>query len=288
MTKVTVNMLDKEIKSFKSATATNFAGVHKRVDETNGNVEKLDKAFKDVKDELEELRRAKRGTTSSHARIAALETEFQKYVAGQNKIKDDTSDDPAVQTANQKEFARLDQRLEALFGRVTEEQSSIREELDSLSAKVSGHEVRLDMLDEGQQSLNGRVNHVAHRVTILERLRDSTPWGRIVIAAVLGVVASIIWAAIPFTQTYPKADGTPVTVPLDAAESPWAAFGAGIFAFGLVLGLLMLFSRSRQLTEQYHEVQPIPVAPHPVTAPYAEDTAPTKAFPAQGAPSSTR
>ncbi len=225
---------------------------------------------------ISELQRAKQGTTLANARVAAIETEIAGLTARANMLGGDKPTDSALAGAYAQEFERINTRLGDLFGRTSKEVSDLRGEVDTLKGQVAGHEVAITMLNEGQESLHKRVN-------VLERMRgmrDTFPWIRAGIAVVFGLIAGWIWWAIPFTQSYTQADGTVITVPLEAAESDWAVAGAGIAGFGLAFGIMLLFNRTRRPAEHEVEANPAPTrvqSAKPAPAPAkSEATTPTK------------
>ncbi len=297
--KLTMKFLD-DTKADKSTTATAFAGVHTRIDGVDDNIGLANTKVDGVKRELVglrylvgELKRKGQGTTLANARVATLESELGKITQRLDEINGKSSDklDPAALAAFQQEAQRLNTRLEALFGQASADVAAQRERLDTLESRVDGHDVSIGMLDEGQSSLNERVDGVSRRVTVIERLRDTLPKWPLVIGLIAGVIGGIIWEMIEFNQSYPLADGTTKVVPLEAANSIWAAIAAGVGVFVVVTALALYFAKAKvEQDEPQHVAPPVPTPSHVQTvhsAP-AEPDAPTKVLVTEGARPGTR
>jgi predicted nuclease with TOPRIM domain len=283
--KLTVSFLN-ETKADKESTAKGFADVHTRIDGVKAELAKLQYL-------VEQLQRRGQGTTLANARAATLESELGKITKRIDEITSKSSDelDPAALTAFQQEAQRLNGRLEDLFGRVSGDVNDLRERLDTLESRVDGHDTaigahdtEIGMLREGQQSLHGRV-------TIIERLRDTLPKWPLAIGIIAGVIGGIVWDAIPFSQSYPLADGTTKVVPLEAANTIWAALGAGFATFVVATAIALYFAKAKVAQETpQHAAPPVPTPPHAqiVHSAPVEPDAPTKVLETQGARPGTR
>lgn len=263
---------------------------------------------------LEEHSRDKRGVSNAHRKVAELQAELGNIKAAIERLESRQTPvatpplDPVIQKALTDEMKRLDARLSDLFGQLASADADLQNQIDDLRTEVAGHatrltaaEGRLDDHDADIAEVRGAHSRLTHRVFNLESLRDHIPWGRIVIGGIIGVVAFLVWNAIEFRQVVNLPDGSTVTVTY-WAETVWAAILAGLAAFGLVLGISLLFARrSRAQGQNQHQTQaahhappvpdPAPAAPAPIVvnaSQQAPNTAPTRVLPTQGAGIGTR
>lgn len=268
-----------------NGTKTQNAGAKRTtVNSLKDEFERLAHKVKQHEAQIAELKRKARGTTLANARVVQLQAELEAVkarVVGRAETLG-SIDDPVVLQGYQQEFERLDKRIEDLYGNLSSELRTLQETVDSHTGRLANHETRIGMVEEGQSSLH-------RRVSVVEEV-SKFPKGKLVAALVAGVVAAIIWWAIPFSGSFQLPDGTDVPLLYTYADGPLGAGLFGVFVFAGLLGLLMLF-KSRQTSESTEQRQGIAPPQQAETRKLqaADNTAPTKVLPtAVGASSSTR
>lgn len=238
--KNSVEAINRRVDELKASTEASIAQRRLELDEANRHIRQL----------TTEGNRRHTGVSAQVSRLIGdvkrLETllgQLTEQVAG---IK--PSANPFIAQGNLDDFESIKNRLEQFDGFI----STIRTlevSVKDLQATANAHGERISNVEDGHEQLKEKHQKLTHRVYTVEQLlkqfRDKTPWGRVVIAAVAGLIAGFVWSNTEFTQNWTLADGTVQAVPLDVANSGWAALAAGVAAFGFALGLLLLFVKAK-------------------------------------------
>lgn len=216
--------------SRKTVSATEFNAVKHRLAELNAKIEVL--------------QRKSRGATRANAQVAGLQAQVQE-IASQLKLAGErynNASDPAVKADAAGQVYALDSRLTELFEDVSGRVGQLETTVTSHTGTLAEHGTEIKMLQEGQTSLHERVSSI----TTYGPAR--VPRWQIVVAIVVGFIAGLIWNAITFTQTT-VLDDRAIVSPLDAANSMWAAIGAGIVAALIVLVIFSFFANDKKDTQ---------------------------------------
>lgn len=191
---------------------------------------------------------------------------------------------------------------EIINGRLVVLNSSITEEFASVNARINEVDVKVDILGDAHNNLAASHGRLTGRVNDIKVAIDAStrfPWGRAIIAVIVGIIAGVLWDIHDFSQTVKMNDGKPITIP-DWHDDLWVAFAFGALVAVAIFGLMALFVRknnspdrpksSDYATEDTKYVPPVPVNPNPITKSIIIDedgTAPTKPLPVRGAPVGT-
>lgn len=297
--KRTIDDVDTDLTSFKGTVASNFAGVHERID-SKADKSEIEHKFAEHRHLIKELQRKGEGATLANARAARNESEYASIVKRLEKIEqikgEGTPLDPSQLAAFQQETKRLDARLEALFERASSDVAEIREELDTLTARVDEHDVVIKDVVPRVNRLTGRVHDVETDVATLKRSQGPSKVAVAAVVAAALIVAIIVWniySGTTFKSSYPMPGGDPVVY--DDWRNEWQyAWIAAILAFGLsmLIGWIVLSfvgkrTQSPDRAPAYEADYPeqhstaVPQNPTPVTEGVRpNDTAPTKLLPA--------
>lgn len=276
---VTVDMLNKSTemlaKVFREELGT-----------TNTRVGNLEKTINQLQHKAQEAERRGRGTTRANGEIAAIQRELANMKAKLDRINSETGGgvkhDPVVLAAFQDEAKRIDERASELFTRANKTLQELEGRVSTLEGESARHGMSIMMLEEGQSSLDGRVQW-------FENERDTIPWGRIGISAAIGVIAGI-WSYFFILGSYTLPDG----VVVNQLHVLLFAILTGIGSFGVAVGILHIFRKRNQqnthrLNGATYVAPPVPINPNPVqSSATAAETAPTKVMETQGANSGTR
>lgn len=297
--KRTIAEVDTDLTSFKGTVASNFAGVHERID-SKADKSEIERKFAEHRHLINEMERKGEGITLANARAARNESEYASIVKRLEKIEqikgEGTPLDPSQLAAFQQETKRLDARLEALFERTSGDIAEIREELDTLTARVDEHDVVIKDVVPRVKRLTGRIHNVETDVATLKRSQGPSKGAVaivVVVALIIAIIVWNIWHSTTFQSSYPMPSGDPV-VYSDWRNEWQNAWIAAILAFGLSMligSIILAFVGKRTQSPdrapayeadypQQHSVA-VPQNPTPVTEGVRpNDTAPTKLLPA--------
>lgn len=254
-------------------------------------VDKVDNVQKQVNGQrhlIGELQRQATGNTRANAKAAQMERtliQIESELAALRKRSGDINTDEkdeVIAGAYNQEFERINARLTGFFNTLNGQDTTLREELEALTGRVGAAEGEITLLRHDHNELHERFN-------VFAQLRDAVPWGRIVIALVVGVAVAW-WTYFFVLGQHTLQDGTVVNLPI-----VWfVTILVGLGVFGIVLGILhWIRSRNQQEVQQPQNVQvvrTVPINPNPVvnTSAPAADTAPTRVMTTQGAESGAR
>ena len=225
---------------------------------------------------IEVLQRQSKGTTRANAEVARLKAQVeaittQLRLAGERY---NNAGDPAIKASAAGQVYALDDRVTELFNDVSERVSALEADMAEAKGKIAEYGSTLGaqgteivMLKEGQTSLHERVSSITTQTS-------KTPWWHFLVAIVVGVVASLIWHSIKFTQTVPQATTSTtilpnkqtVVVPLTAANSTLAAVCAGIAAAAIALAIMSFFKSGKKTTQTSKTTQRSTVGTTPSVA----------------------
>lgn|GEM_PF-5355732 len=290
--RITVNMLNERLTAHVEASAATAAGLHERINGAKATVEAIQRQLTAAQHHIKELQRSKNGTTLANKRVAQMESELSRLTARLGAIDSASEADPVVAKVDQQKLERINTRLEDLFGRSAGEVSELREQVDTLASQVDGHEVAIGMLNEGQNSLNERVDDVHHRVTVLETLEEKAPWWKLVLGAAIGIVAGILWLNFfNYSQTETLPDGQKVTIYYEPARVV-GAWLIGIAVALFVTWLALSLTKRQARRSEHIETTSTPPSVRTVQVASREGndapTAPTKVYATSGADTGAR
>lgn len=222
--------------------------------------------------------------------LSALTTSYEQLL---QRI---ASNDDQLTSSMTTEADRLFDKSKRLVGDLQTQVTQLNERVEKVEATTTRHTGQIKQLQRGHSDLDGRV-------TILEKL-ESFPWGRVAIAAAVGLIVGIIWSNHTFLQPMRLQDGEVIQVENVLLNGFLVSFIAGLAAGLATLGILLLIRKSAPSREvqttpslpvrQDATPEPVaPVAPAPIrvsaTAPRAssasDDPAPTRVLQPSGAPS---
>ena len=292
----------------KVPLSTTVAQNHDFVVKKFGDVEKMIQRRDSYNATLR--RKSTQGTTRANAQVEALKKRFERLEGSLG-----VNADPAKQQFVKTELETIDARLTTLFGEVQTEVAELRqtvdehtEELRVLAEQGTDHGGRIGVLEteqsmtsEGVLSLNGRVSTIESGTKF--------PFIRFAVAAVIGLIAGLIWNAVDFGYNQKLPDGTDFWIDLPLANSPWVAIAFGLALFAIAFGLMTLLGRQdnievvhgerssfwtrtkrsfsqRRTQQNAGSIPPVPPAPEPVTTGVSD--APTEVIPTSTGASSAR
>lgn len=287
MKPLSLKLIDDKVNQHDDANQARFGELDERLGNHDELVPLIKRQLTEARENVEKLRQDKHVTgqviSDAIGRITKNESELTRLSERLDKVTGDDSTDPAIQRANQQEFERLNGRLEELFGRASQDVLDLRADVDSLISRADETDVRVGMLEEGQQSTNQRVDHFDRRVSVLERISNHVPLWPLAVGALIGIVVGILWGTyFNYTQQMQLADGTVVPLTYEAARTVGAWF-VGILVGLAVAGILTIVASRRKEKKQEH-VETTTTRTTTVT-PHRRDehgTAPTKVLETQG------
>ena len=117
------------------------------------------------------------------------------------------------------------------------------ERLDSHEGRLDDQDKRLIGLAEDHSDLRSHVALLIRSDVVSETRTHPGVW---VVAVLAGIITGIIWATVDFSQIFPGDNGLKLVY--EFADGPLGAILAGVAAFALIAGVLILLGVSTTTT----------------------------------------